>query len=332
MNYGIRVFAFLPWIVYSSLAAAGEKPAPTDAAAVRASIERALPFVEEAGIEWIEQRECISCHRVGFMVWSHTLAAGRGFEIDQDKLKEWTDWSVDSLLKPQEMGRDKLVGDGNVEGIAQMILGVDSAYRSDRNGTYAKLIEVIAAQQSDDGTWKAGGQLPQQKRPKPETREVSTMWVSLALGESASNSPPAQQIRDKSMAALKSDSSAVSTEWYAVRTLLALQSDDSETVTRYRDHLIASQQDDGGWGWIQTDPSDALATGQALYALVESGLAPDHQSVASALDYLIRTQREDGSWSVKGTKTKFKESIEETSTYWGAAWAVIAMCSSLPEP
>lgn len=305
-------------------------PRPS-AADVRTAIERALPYVDAGGVEWIEQRECISCHRVGYMVWSQTLAARRGFDVDRDKLREWTDWSLDSLLEPPDEGPGKIVADTNLEGISQMILSVEPEYRAERNGTYQQLLEVLQSKQSDDGTWKPGGQLPAQKRPAPETRQVTTMWHAIALGELADNDPPAKAMREKAMTAVEPATSSISTEWYAARTLLAHQSNDADALKRFREQLIASQHADGGWGWIQTDPSDALATGQALYALSQSGLASDHPAITAAWHYLITTQSDDGSWPVKGTKKKDKDNVVETATYWGAAWAVIGMVNSLPE-
>jgi len=298
--------------------------------AVRAAVERALPFVAGGGIEWIEQRECISCHRVGFMVWSQALAASRGFDIDHARLKEWTDWSVDSLLEPEEMRPGKLVAHGNVEGLAQMIFSVAPEYRAARVETYARLLDILGSQQADDGTWKPGGQLPGQKRPKSETGEVSTMWIALALGQ-ISESDDSAGIRNRAVSAVKPASDAISAEWYAVRMLLANQSGDTAEIVRCQDHLVASQHTDGGWGWILADPSDALATGQALYALAESGLDPQHPSIQSALNFLIDSQTNDGSWPVNGTKTKDKDDVMETATYWGTAWAVIGMCRCLPE-
>lgn len=319
---------------YCGVTGAGELVArsqpPTDVD-VRAAIERALPFVEAGGVEWIEQRECISCHRVGFMVWSQSLAATRGFDVDRDNLKERTDWSVNSLLEPQDGTPDTTVGDTNVEGVAQMILSVDAAYRASRSESYRQFVDIFRARQDEDGTWKPGGQLPAQKRPGPETRQVSTMWIALALGELGQAGYPVGDLRDKAVTAVEATESAKSTEWYAVRILLEQQSGDTDDVARFRRQLISSQHEDGGWSWITADSSDALATGQALYALSQSGLASDHHCITSAWKYLVSTQRDDGSWPVKGTKTKDKDKVVETSTYWGAAWAVMGLARSLPQ-
>jgi squalene-hopene/tetraprenyl-beta-curcumene cyclase len=54
--------------------------------------------VEKSGLAWIKKRDCMSCHTVTFMLWAHTEAAAHGVKIDQKKLAEWTEWSMDKSL------------------------------------------------------------------------------------------------------------------------------------------------------------------------------------------------------------------------------------------
>src|SRR5262249_16006397 len=60
---------------------------------VRRAVERALPFLEKEGVTWMNQKGCISCHHVSFLLWSHNEARARGVAVDEKKLAEWTDWS-----------------------------------------------------------------------------------------------------------------------------------------------------------------------------------------------------------------------------------------------
>ena len=57
--------------------------------------------------------------------------------------------------------------------------------RADTSEKTVKLVDglrdAILAKQNKDGSWNPGGQLPSQKRPVPETKQVSTMWTILAL-------------------------------------------------------------------------------------------------------------------------------------------------------
>ncbi len=53
--------------------------------------QRSVPYLEKDGVAWIKERKCVTCHYVGFMVWSFRDARGRGFDIDKEKLAEWTE-------------------------------------------------------------------------------------------------------------------------------------------------------------------------------------------------------------------------------------------------
>ena len=68
-------------------------PAPT-VEQVRATIERSLPLIEKIGSDWMDNRNCNSCHVVAFQVWSHNSAAVRGFDVAGNKLTEWTQWAL----------------------------------------------------------------------------------------------------------------------------------------------------------------------------------------------------------------------------------------------
>src|SRR5205085_461549 len=77
---------------------AGRADGPTPAADVRKAVERSLPYLEKEGVAWMEKYNCLSCHHVPFLLWSHNEARARGFPIDRGKLARWTDWSLDRSL------------------------------------------------------------------------------------------------------------------------------------------------------------------------------------------------------------------------------------------
>ena len=92
------------------------------------------------------------------------------------------------------------------------------------------------------------------------------------------------------------------------------------------------QNADGGWSQTKDMPSDAWATGQALYALGHAGFrAADDPAVARAHVFLKQTQREDGSWPMtsrpdKPGGTGAKNLVPITGA--GSAWAVLGLVRS----
>lgn len=283
---------------------------------VRASIQSSIPYIEEQGAWWIDEKKCVSCHRVGTMVWSLNEARRNGFEVS-DQLAEWIKWSIDKSLSTNDKG--KIVGAGNKEGVAQLIrtiAGLDGFAAE-----HEQLISLIANNQETDGSWKPDGQLPGQKRPKPETTAVSTMWNAMAVA----NVEKAQACYDKAIPAIAKSQPGKSTEWYVAKLLLEQQANNTQAVTDLVVTLRSQQREDGGWGWLIGDESDALATGMSLYALREADVPINDPAVTRAIRFLIDSQQPDGSWQVRGTKENKKQRVEETASYWGTTWAALGM-------
>ena len=305
--------------------AASEKQAAS-AEQVHATIERSIPYIEEKGVWWITEKKCVTCHRTGNMVWSLAAARERGFAVS-DKLDEWFSWSIEKSLAKNDQG--KIDGTANKEGVAQLLLARDLFSGADRTETYQQLVGLVAEGQQADGAWKPGGQLPGQKRAAAETTDVTTMWLALALADASMGGDRPAEL-DKAIKHIEAGPPGKSTEWYAVRLLLALRLGDQATTANTIETLRSQQQADGGWGWIAGEESDALGTGLALYALLRANVGREDAAIQRGQAFLISTQREDGSWPVRGTKTAKKKNIEETAVYWGTAWAALALIESLP--
>lgn len=291
---------------------------------LRDAVARALPYVQQGGDRWIAEQKCVSCHRVSFMTWALTDAQAHGFEVDAARLTEVREWSRDKLLSMNKKA-GKRVGALNLEGVSQVLWSERRTATDDATAEQnAQFLQMIRDGRRDDGLWNAAGQLPTQKRPKGETELVSSMWSVLALEDSG------EVVGDGRFdSAIDEPNNPASTEWYAMRLVLDTLRDNKEAKAGWIDELRGLQQSDGGWGWLITDPSDALATGQALYALRFAGLPKDDPAVVHAVQFLANTQNDDGSWTVLGTKENAKDRAEETAIYWGTCWAVIGLLAAL---
>jgi squalene-hopene/tetraprenyl-beta-curcumene cyclase len=294
---------------------------------IRVTIQRSIPYIEEKGVRWIETKKCVSCHRIGTMLWSLSAAHQKGFRVS-DRLDEWLDWSLDTSLSRNDKGG--IVGAGNKEGLAQLLLTRHLVESTDiRRESYARFAEIISRDQDQDGSWKPGGQLPSQKRSKLETTVVTTMWLAQALADHDTNDR-SRDVVSRALNYVTSSEPGKSTEWYVARLLLAKQLDDQVTVDTIAEELRKQQRMDGGWGWIVGEQSDALGTGMSLFVLLRAGV-DDEDTISRAKRFLIDSQQADGSWPVAGTKEKKRDRVEETATYWGTTWAVLALTESLQD-
>src|SRR5947208_17168533 len=128
------------------------------------------------------------------------------------------------------------------------------------------------------------------------------MWALIALQSYAATDKSLESRFAKARSWLGDQSvslhnMAQSTEWWAARLLLERGSGNADQADRIRDELIKRQHDDGGWGWLSADESDAFGTGTALYALAHDGLARNgtardniasrHPAVAAARNHLL---------------------------------------------
>ena len=102
--------------------------------------------------------------------------------------------------------------------------------------------------------------------------------------------------------------------------------------------LLAEQRHDGGWAQLPNLSSDALATGQTVYALrVAAGLKNSRPEIDRARRFLLTTQLEDGTWYVRRRTFPFQPTMSSGFPHgrdsWisaaGSSWAVMAL--SLPE-
>ena len=322
-------------VIYSDAACAVEPDLTAREASqsVRKMVGRALPYLQRAGETWIEKRQCVSCHQVPFMLWSLSSAESNGFDVDSAKLRQWEKWStkIESFVKPankEDLDPDATMA-ANIDTMNGLLLGIsrqDEAASSNHRDWRSQFTDALVDNQTEQGGWKACGQLPMQKRPQEETRQVTTTWTLLALERQGVTA------KETSAAAKFIDNNAPeSTEWWVARLLLAheRQSDDANGL---RTKLRNLQHDDGGWGWLSEESSDALATGMTLYALAVTrpDVDSDRDMFAKAKQFLFTTQKQDGSWSVPGTKKTTRNKPTPTSNYWGTAWAVIGLLALEP--
>ena len=313
--------AFLLLLCSAFAVAQGAAPSEGE---LRTAVGKALPFVEARGKAWIDERGCVSCHQVPSMLRCMEASATKGFAVPRPYVEETTEWSVrwEHWTNQGAKGGKASAEASNVDTMSALLRMKPGAAET---GWGRQFRQALLGLQQPDGSWKPGGQLPQQNRPPREQKEVSTLWVLLALR----SDPAAAAALQKARAFLAASPPATSVERLVLG--LVLSSEQQEGKDEALARLLAVQSKDGGWPWKIGGPSDAFGTGMALHALSSAGVSPDHPAAAGALRFLISTQKPDGSWAVPSTRTKDGGKIKPTATDWGTAWAVIGLTAFLAE-
>jgi ankyrin repeat protein len=104
--------------------------------------------------------------------------------------------------------------------------------------------------------------------------------------------------------------------------------------------LMQKQRKDGGWAQLPALESDAYATGEVLYALVQTVKLPTSDSAwQRGLRFLLETQHHDGTWRVARRAFPFQPTMASGFPHhrdsWVSAaatsWAVVALTQVLPQ-
>jgi len=109
------------------------------------------------------------------------------------------------------------------------------------------------------------------------------------------------------------------------------------SIKKAATQLTAAQRADGGWAQLDTLPSEAYATGQALYALQSAGLLGD-EALRKGVRFLLDSQLADGSWHVRSRSYPIQSNYFDTGfpygrDQWisaaGTSWACIGLSIGL---
>jgi hypothetical protein len=305
----------------------------TQDSAVRASIARALPYLERDGFAWFEGRvpiqdgqACVSCHQVAFGIWSHNEAARAGVRIEHSRIGELERLAAEFVARPDKVRA--VTASGMLLARSHEAAGDASVKRR------SSLARGLETQQETDGHWRARGQFPTQNREIEETDAVATMWSLLAQATVDDARDLERSSREKALRWVEQAPPGSSSEWVAARMLVERTEGDTAGIAERLAALLALQNEDGGWPFRPGQPSDALSTGQALYALSVVGDPAGAEAARRAVAWLLAGQTADGTWTVpsKLTSTKPSDGKDYVYRYWGTAWAVIGLARSSREP
>ncbi len=325
------VFVMLSGAALAS-AAEGDSEAPSDSGRSAAAIERGLGFLAQDARAWKRDHNCASCHHASLVVWSLSDAHRAGYPVDRPLQDELTQWLTESGDGRTSQARPESAPHALNEKAVYFALALGAVHQRDAETQQAleRLLETVSADQQPDGSWSSW----------PETRPPlfghfdarATALATLALLPAAEGgSPEAQRATERALAWLDAAPDDGELQSLALKLVVGTRLGRSgeglaPLVRRIRD----CQRPDGGWSQTVELPSDAWATGQAIYALSRSGLPADDLAIAGGRRFLIETQREDGSWPMTSRPTHpgGEPGGPGPITAAGSCWAVLGLVSA----
>ena len=331
----------------SALAQAG--PAADAAPSAPRAVERALDFLEKDALSWKNEKNpkkggCATCHHGAMTVWTFNEAKQRGYAVKDDVLADMAEWSKgrffgETMVKPR--GPVKGI---NTVSLAAIFLALTAQavphQESLTSDDLQRFAEYLPRYQEADGSWErpplVGGGNP--SPPVMDTHETWTLFAYLALGPFVPADPKtpsaARDSREKAAEWLSRTKSADTTQAAALRLLVDAEGGPSPKLKPGMDRLLSRQNADGGWGQVKNLPSDAYATGQALYALSLAGMTGDRREIQEAVRFLLGAQRTDGSWPMTPRAHPGKKPAGDARplVYFGSAWATLGLMRAAPPP
>ncbi len=326
---------------YAKTLAARKMPEGTS---VAERAQRAVNLLEKASDGFVDNRfvrdqaKCVSCHHETLPAVAFAAAAARGLKVDAVSVGHLLTAQMAMYAPRAEAARE--MEDPIADSPVQIGYGLNclKAVGYAPDAMTEALTRYLVNGQSPDGSWHWTDLRP----PLEGGRFTATAWAVRAI----QLYPPdrdGEAVRDCFDRARKWFRKAAPGTFGDQTAQLMGLAWAGESPRRLRDlaaSLLAAQRLDGGWAQLKDLDSDAWATGEALFALRESGQVPSSDpAVARAVAFLLKTQYEDGSWWVKSRTWPFQPHFDSGFPHgndqWisagATAWATLALLDTLPK-
>ena len=303
------------------------------AATVRAAVERSLPLLQRIGEPFIAKTGCVSCHHNSAVSSAVLTARRKGYHVDEQAVRASRTRVATYLESWRERTLQNIAIAGGQDTVNYLLVGLAADGHPADKATDAQALWLLR-RQSADGRWPVAT-----LRPPIESNDIEVTALSMRAlqlygpkARRADYTRAVERARDWLAAA-----PGEVTEERAFRLLgLAWAEAGGDLRRAAARELRSLQRSDGGWSQEPSLESDAYATGEALTALLESGMAAtDDPAVRRGVAFLLRTQLHDGSWYVRSRavpiQAYFESGFPHGADQWisaaGTAWAVRALAN-----
>lgn len=294
----------------------------------RKAAQQGLGFLTTASKEWTQRHRCFGCHVQAVTMEALSVGLHHQYDVAQSDLG----FMVDAL----ELG---VTAGGRVTGAAfqgQAWARYD-AWIDDKhtNDLLQYAAELIGMQRDDGAIPDDDARLPITGGTMQTTYQAMQTWRQ-AFARTADDKwlapmRKAERYLAQRQAEWKDDRSTYLQDVnFALLGLIAAGVGPGEPAAQaLQDQLLARQNADGGWSLDGSGASnanrasgagqsDALATGQTLYALRLAGHADGEPAIDRGIAWLIQHQGKDGAWRSLSTGQGGAEKGE-------AMWAVLGL-------
>jgi hypothetical protein len=295
---------------------------------LRSAVQKGLSLLEKTNSTFIQKGGCNSCHNQMLPAAAQAYAKERGIATGPAIVQ----------LPPEvnEFTTERII-EGNSFGANSMGYELFS-YAFTKRPADARILSqvyLLKSLQQPEGQWRTAGNRP----PLTIDDFTTTAYAIHALKTYAADTDRADHetriARARSWLLEAKPQTAQERAFHLLG--LAWSKAGREALDKAARGLETAQGKDHGWSQLAALPSDAFATGIALFALHEAGMPASHATYQSGLRYLINTQAADGTWHVKTRSLPVQPYFESGYPYehdqWisaaAAAYATLAIAAAV---
>jgi ankyrin repeat protein len=300
---------------------------------VPAAIGRTLPLLQSSSKEFYARGGCVGCHHNLQTAETVELARGAGFAVDETLAREELEILSRDMRVTFEQAIEGIVAPGGLATTVGYILISLDARKYPADEFTDALVRLLRLYQRSNGRWVTP------VRPPIESSEFTATAVSIfALKRYGADNPENAPHLARGARWLET-ATPINHEDRVFRLRGLIWANAAAPLQRAaKQELLASQRKDGGWAQTDSRGSDAYATGEALVALREAGLAANSRAYKRGIRYLLDTQLADGSWRVQSRahatqayfESGFPHGVDQFISAAATNWAAQALLHSSP--
>jgi hypothetical protein len=279
--------------------------------------QRAIAYLVQEVPRWSKENACFSCHNNGDGVRALYTARRLHYPVPSESLADSTRWLKQPPQWDSNRGNpafsDKKVA--RIQFAAALVAGVAAGMVPDTHVLSVAATSLLPDQEKD-GSWQVD--------------------VGTSLGSPVTYGPTLATVMSRQTLEATRDprfsaALAKATQWLEARKpesvmdaaalLIALPA--RKDCLQF---LIASQNNDGGWGPQPQAPTEVFDTALALLALSQA--APAENAITRGRGYLVKTQLAPGGWPGTTRPSGANSYAQHIST---SAWATLALLSTNPK-
>ena len=292
----------------------------------RQAAQRGLDWLQQSAVDWQKLTECFGCHVQAQVLMGQAIATKQNYVVNREAFAE--------LEKGTRQRQDKegswFGGCNSPTAFGVMAL----AYADEHNGAkddpaLLKGLDWLLANRAKDGS------VPVDELEPPIVQgsfmTTANGLVALMRAHEVTRDPRYSTAAERALGWIVANQpETLQDRVFKTVALTRFGTPEMKLLVRpLLEQLATAQQPDGGWKeHPETKGSNALATGQVLYALKQGGASVYSAMFTRGVSYLLETQmrnptlQKDGSWPPVNTQSGRPSDFAHTM------WAVIGLAGS----